>query len=139
MRLVKIHGRGSWAIIQEQGQAKFEGRRSQVRAGQTVARVVGRGLGPKESVAAGQHHFRRMSSGSLPHPACAVCLPACLPACTCIAVLPVPQIDLKDKWRNLVKHDRIEPHHLEEIEVGGSPALAQCGPPRSSPLRSLMQ
>ena len=119
MRLVKIHGRGSWAIIQAQGQAKFEGRRGQVRADWGACGALGwckqeHGSGATPVWA----HTEWFNSSPSLH-----LKPACLPACT--AALPVPQVDLKDKWRNLVKHDRIEAHHLEEIEVGGPPAPAR--------------
>ena len=67
VHLVKIHGRGSWAMIEKQGQAKFEGRRSQVRAD---CGACGAWLGANWSTAAAQHHFGRMLTASLPHPAC---------------------------------------------------------------------
>lgn len=41
-------------------------------------------------------------------------------------VCPRMQVDMKDKWRNLVKQNRIQPHEITEIEASRS-AWAACG------------
>lgn len=121
VRLVKLHGRGSWALIEKEGADMFQGRRKQVGHGMAPPRAgAGAGaacaatspLGCVMSGAASGHMCRQ-------HPlyvAAVELVPSFKPPGP--AGASALQVDLKDKWRNIVRAGKINEREEAEIEVG---------------------
>ena len=122
LRLVKLYGRGTWATILEKGNDVFEGRRSQV----LLRGEEGGGL-CQLSVCA-----RRVLPAS---PRAPLRLTTCFPPVPSTSPPPCwRQVDLKDKWRNLAKANRILPSDLQAIEVRRRRASPPALPPAPPPL-----